>query len=115
MNSREINRYLEGIRKGIFCDRGTKKIFLSDLKGSIGDFLKDNPNATLSDIETHFGLPDDVASAFMSGIDPAESEMARREQGTGFVIIISLLITLVIFLGWALTYFYSYMGQIGIT
>ena len=60
--SKEIKLLLPAFNK-------EEKKFLRDLMERIEDYLDENPNATMQDIENQFGTPMEIAQSYMSSLD----------------------------------------------
>ena len=67
--SKEIKKYLKEIKLLLPAFNKEEKKFLRDLMERIEDYLDENPNATMQDIENQFGTPMEIAQSYMSSLD----------------------------------------------
>lgn len=67
--SKEIKKYLKEIKLLLPAFSKEEKKFLRDLLERIEDYLDENPNATMQDIENQFGTPTEIAQSYMSSLD----------------------------------------------
>ena len=67
--SKEIKKYLKEIKLLLPAFNKDEKKFLRDLTERIEDYLDENPNATMQDIENQFGTPMEIAQSYMSSLD----------------------------------------------
>lgn len=67
--SKEIKKYLKEIKLLLPAFSKEEKKFLRDLLERIEDYLDENPNATMQDIENQFGTPMEIAQSYMSSLD----------------------------------------------
>ena len=58
LTQKEMKRYINGVKKNYNGPHKIKKRFLDDLTKAIYEFTSDNPDATLKDLENHFGKSD---------------------------------------------------------
>lgn len=67
--SKEIKKYLKEIKLLLPAFSKEEKKFLRDLLERIEDYLDENPNATMQDIENQFETPMEIAQSYMSSLD----------------------------------------------
>ena len=67
--SKEIKKYLKEIKLLLPAFNKDEKKFLRDLMERIEDYLDENSNATMQDIENQFGTPMEIAQSYMSSLD----------------------------------------------
>lgn len=67
MNKRDValRRYYRKIRAWLPCSRKMKKQILDEIQSRIEEFLLDNPIASVEEIESYFGKPQDIASSYV--------------------------------------------------
>lgn len=76
MSNREINQYFEQIKIFLPTFSKSTKRYLKDLRNSIDDYCKGNPNSSMDDIIEEFGTPQDVVCNY---IDCMDSEQLIRQ------------------------------------
>ena len=67
--SKEIKKYQKEIKLLLPAFNKDEKKFLRDLMERIEDYLDENSNATMQDIENQFGTPMEIAQSYMSSLD----------------------------------------------
>lgn len=76
-----LRRYFRQINAWLPCHRQQKKQILSNVKTSVSAFLSDNPGASLSQVEQHFGSPREIAAACAEEMDmPALLNAVRSRK-----------------------------------
>lgn len=60
-DNKALKRYLRRVKKNLPCSGKEKGKIVGDLKNNITDYLLACPDATLQDIEEHFGSPESIA------------------------------------------------------
>lgn len=66
LTQKEIKHYISSVKKHYNGPHKIKKRFLDDLAKAIYEFTSDNPDASLKDLENHFGKSDEIKDAFLS-------------------------------------------------
>lgn len=69
---KNIRIYCNAVSKHLLCSSKTKKRFLTELEFNICDFLTDHPDASIADIQQHFGTPEDISASYLSTLDNDE-------------------------------------------
>ncbi|HHW94748.1 MAG TPA: hypothetical protein GX736_02320 [Mogibacterium sp.] len=65
----ELKEYLHRIKILLPIYKKTEKKFISELSQSINDYLEDNPDTTMLEIEEQFGSPMEIAQSYMNSMD----------------------------------------------
>lgn len=94
---KELNSYYKDIADCIPAGGKHKKIFISDLKECIGEYISENPGCTAEDIENRFGAPEEIALGFAEGFP----EAAARSINIKKLIIVAVVIALFIWFAFA--------------
>lgn len=66
----DAKTYLREVRRRLHCPRTTKRAFMSQLEGSVSQYLEDHPAAKFSDLATAFGEPEEIANRFIEESNP---------------------------------------------
>ena len=66
----DAKAYLREVRRRLHCPRTTKRAFMSQLEGSVSQYLEDHPAAKFSDLATAFGEPEEIAIRFIEQSNP---------------------------------------------
>ena len=69
MNSIKLHGYYSSIRSWLPCPRKMKRIILSDIRENVEFYLEENPDATIAQIQNHFGNPQQIAASYVSDLD----------------------------------------------
>ncbi len=64
--NKDIEKYLEEIKKNLVCSASQKKTVINDLRNSIYDYVDTSKATDIEDIYSHFGQPEDIAEQFVS-------------------------------------------------
>lgn len=88
LTQKEMKRYINGVKKNYNGPHKTKKRFLNDLTKAIYEFTSDNPDATLKDLENHFGKSDEIKDAFLS----TYSDKLKHTRFNKFIIVAVLVL-----------------------
>lgn len=82
MKSRDavLKRYYRTIRSYLPCSRKRKKHILDEIQNSVNGYLKDHPEANISEIEVRFGEPKNIAAAYVDDMDTPELLYALRAR-----------------------------------
>lgn len=79
----DINEYLHQIKKLLICPQTKKKNYLNELEMNIDEYLIENPESDINDIQEHFGTPADISDGFLSALN--ESELNNKIKKTKFI------------------------------
>lgn len=71
MNSRDaaLRRYYRRISSWLPCSRQQKKEILEKIKSNVFDYLEENPEADIRQIQAWFGEPEAIAAAYVDEMD----------------------------------------------
>ncbi len=64
-----VNTYIKKIKPLLFCSTKTSRVFLSDFKTDIENFVEENNVSFVENIIEEFGTPESVARGFLSRAD----------------------------------------------
>ena len=64
--NKDIEKYLEEIKKNLVCSAAQRKTVINDLRNSIYDYVDETKATDIEDIYSHFGQPEDIAEQFVS-------------------------------------------------
>ena len=70
-NHVKLKRYIRRVRHALPCGRKVKKQLVSQLRSSIADYLRENPDADFEAVQLHFGTPKDIAASYIQEQDTA--------------------------------------------
>lgn len=71
----ELLIYHDQIKKNLDCPEAMRKKFLADARRMTDDFLAENPEASLDELRSAVGEPEELAAMFL---DSADSEAVAR-------------------------------------
>lgn len=69
---RELRQYYLSVRKLLPCGLKQKTAFIRRLEGSIAAYVSEYPDADFTQIERHFGTPQQIAAAYIEEMEPQE-------------------------------------------
>lgn len=67
-----LRRYYRTVFNYLPCSRKLKNKILQEIKGNVTAYLEEHPQATISDIESHFGTPRSIAAAYVDDMNTEE-------------------------------------------
>lgn len=70
VQKKQLSRYYRQIKANLPCTGIMKRQLLARIKDSIDTYLVDHPNATMDEIITQFGAPQEIATACLEEMDP---------------------------------------------
>lgn len=103
----DIKQYLKQIRNLLPLYRKEERLFLSQLKNAVEDFVEENSGCTFDDIVQRFEEPQTVVYNYLSALDPAElckKVSLRRYVQRGIAL---LLLLTAIFTAYKMLLFYD--------
>lgn len=108
MKSRDaaLKRYYRTIRSYLPCSRKLKNRILDEIQNSVNGYLEDHPDANISEIETRFGEPKNIAAAYVDDMDTPELLGALRIRKRIITRIVTGVIAALIMWASCLTYAY---------
>lgn len=66
---RELKEYFRQLARWLPCPRKEKKQILKNVKANVDSYLLEHPDASLTDIEKHFGSPKTIAASYVESED----------------------------------------------
>lgn len=75
-NNHLLSRYYREIKSALPCTGNERKKIMLGIKANVEDYLYRNPEASMADVEQHFGTPTSIVSSY---IDHAECEKIIRQ------------------------------------
>lgn len=95
VTERERKQYLKEIQKQLVCSGKQRKQFLDAFSDNMDEYLKDNPDASLSDLQEAMGTPQEIAENFLANESPAH---IKKRMGIVKWVIVGIVAALVIFI-----------------
>lgn len=93
-----IERYLDRIRKEIYNLTPVDQ-FIDTLRQDLYEYEESNPECTEEDLESEFGLPEEIAKEFLDSQDAIQPRAIAKKNRRKNVII-AILIILAVAAGW---------------
>lgn len=69
---KELNKYLQNIRRELYCPGTAKRRILATVKENVATYLEENPAATFEEIQKHFGTPRQIAASYVEEMETPE-------------------------------------------
>lgn len=91
-----LRRYYRTVFNYLPCSRKLKNKILQEIKGNVTAYLEEHPQATISDIESHFGTPRSIAAAYVDDMNTEELIHALHIRKKVVTTIVSTLLTIVL-------------------
>lgn len=91
---KEIEKYISDVNSKLLCSKEKKKELIEDIRGAVFDFVDGSGTKDISDIYKHFGTPEELATAHMSELDPAQ---IKKKVNIRKVVIVAVVIMIVVF------------------
>ena len=66
---RNLEKYFRQISLWLPCSRTEKKQILNNIQSNVKSYLSEHPDASLTDIENHFGSPKAIAASYVESED----------------------------------------------
>lgn len=94
----DAKAYLREVRRRLHCPRTTKRAFMSQLEGSVSQYLEDHPAAKFSDLATAFGEPEEIANRFIEESNPKaiRHSLCIRKRVLWLVIAVAVVVCVLI-------------------
>lgn len=70
ITNRERKKYIREIQKLLVCSAKERRKFIRDFNSNIDDFVSDNPDASIDELEKAMGTPQEIADGFMANVSP---------------------------------------------
>ena len=92
----ERRQYIKEIKALLVCDKDQQEKFLEDFNSDIDDYLSDNPEAGLDELQKDFGTPQEIADEFLAHSSAKE---IKKLTSLKSAIIIVCALAVIIFTG----------------
>lgn len=89
ITDKERKKYINEIQKLLVCDPKERRIFVRDFNSDIDDFISDNPEASIDELEKAMGTPQEIADGFMSNASP--KDIKKRTSIARIVLLVSVI------------------------
>ena len=76
--TKELLRYHRQVRKALDCPRSIRIQFLADARRMTDNFLAENPGATMGELQSAIGKPNQLAAMFLESADSDASDAVER-------------------------------------
>ena len=94
LTQKELKGYFSDVSAAIVCKEKQKKAFLQQLRSDVEDFLLENPDSSLKQIEDCFGTAEKISHSFME--NAGTKEITQRLKLKKYILI-ALVAALVIY------------------
>lgn len=75
-NDAALKRYYRKINRALPCSSAMKKTIVQQLQESVRSYLEQNPDASFTAVQQHFGTPQEIAAAYIE--DQGAPELLRK-------------------------------------
>lgn len=99
INNRSARGYCRSVRSWLPCSGKLKRRIMAQISGSVQDYLEQHPDAELADLQAQFGMPQDIAAAYIANTGTAE--ILRNLRVRRRVVAIVVATALIVLLTWA--------------
>ena len=86
-DSAALRRYYRSIRDWLPCKGQQKRRILAEIRSSVASYLENHPEADFSQLEAHFGTPQQIASGYVEDLNTEETLRALRIRRKVFTVI----------------------------
>lgn len=100
VTDRELNNYYRQIKKMLVCKRSEQKRFICSFADNVEEYLKDHPDADLTELQEIMGTPQEIADEFLAN---ESADKIKKRISVFKLVLICCVIALVMF-GVALLY-----------
>lgn len=76
----ELLMYHSQVKKNLDCPEAMRKKFLADARRMTDDFLAENPEASLDELRSAVGEPDELAAMFLDSADSEAVASYRKRK-----------------------------------
>ncbi len=95
VTQKELNKYFSQVKQN--CPREYRTKMMPVIKGNVLDYLEENPNCSMSDVNAQFGAPEKFASEYIMAMDDAEKcKILRTSKFIKRVVIIGVTVVVLI-------------------
>ena len=98
-NDRELRRYYRAIRSWLPCTRKLKKQIIGQLQSRVQDYLTQNPDTDITELQAEFGAPQTIAAAYVE--NSGTEEILRGLRVRRRVVAIVMTAVMVVLVSWA--------------
>lgn len=96
-----LRRYLRSVRSMLPCSGTQKKRILEEIRCNASTFLEDQPDADPSQLQTHFGTPEQIAASYVDNMDMSALLKTIRIKKRIFTTVVAAVLAILI--SWACT------------
>lgn len=96
---KDIEKYIEEIKTYLVCLGKKKQKVIDEIRSSIYVYAEENGIANIKEVYDHFGAPEEIASQYLSSVDPKKIKRAisiKRVVATTMAIIVSMVAAMII-------------------
>ncbi len=76
----DFSKYYKDIKKALRCSPKAKQMILQSVQADVDEYIEANPEATLTDIQNHFGAPNAYAQECIASMDNSEVYRAIKSK-----------------------------------
>lgn len=99
INDWKLRRYFRQIRSWLPCTRKMKRQIMEQIEDRVRDFLEQNPNADLAQLQAAFGEPQIIATTYVENI--GTTEILKNLRVHRRIVTIITVTAIVVLLSWA--------------
>ena len=89
--TKELLRYHRQIKRALDCPKSMRDHFLADARRMTDNFLAENPGATMDELQSAIGKPNQLAAMFLDSVDSDVVEKYRKKKNWAKRIAVMLL------------------------
>ena len=78
--TKELLRYHRQVRKALDCPKSMRDRFLADARRMTDNFLAENPGATMGELQSAIGKPNQLAAMFLDSVNSDAVERYRKRK-----------------------------------
>lgn len=97
ITDRERKKYISEIQKLLVCSAKERRKFIRDFNSNIDDFVSDNPDASIDELEKAMGTPQEIADGFMANVSPKYIKKRTSIARIFLIAVIFVVIFIVVF------------------
>ena len=91
----QLDEYYKNVEQLLLCDRKSKRVFLTDLKNDVNEFIQQEPLADFACVLSSFGTPQEIAESFLRNADIAK---IKKRMNIKKIVLFSLLAVLLVYI-----------------
>lgn len=97
IKNKEIKNYYKAVKKSLNCSNKQKLDILHALESDIKDYIEENPNTTINEIQKYFGSPSEFASESISTFSDNEiKQKINRSKTIKVIAAVSAIVFIII-------------------